>query len=143
MLMVAPFFYLYLAMLTVAPLSVCGILTKISIVGLKCSQESCVGTFIKNIELNETMCSTTGDMRYDLWWFGQSIFSVAGSGLGFTGGSVGKESACQSRVPSLWIGKIPWRWKCSPLQYSCLENSHGQRSLVGYSPWGRKRVGHN
>ena len=23
------------------------------------------------------------------------------------------------------------------LQYSCLENPHGQRSLVGYSPWGR------
>ena len=25
-----------------------------------------------------------------------------------------------------------------PLQYSCLENSHGQRSLVGYSPWDHK-----
>ena len=23
----------------------------------------------------------------------------------------------------------------NPLQYSCLEKSHGQRSLVGYSPW--------
>ena len=28
------------------------------------------------------------------------------------------------------------------LQYSCLENLHGQRSLVGYSPWGC-RVGHD
>ena len=27
----------------------------------------------------------------------------------------------------------------TPLQYSCLENLHGQRSLVGYSPWGRKK----
>ena len=26
----------------------------------------------------------------------------------------------------------------TPLQYSCLENSHGQRSLTGYSPWSRK-----
>ena len=26
----------------------------------------------------------------------------------------------------------------TPLQYSCLEKSHGQRSLVGYSPWGHK-----
>ena len=26
----------------------------------------------------------------------------------------------------------------NPLQYSCLENPHGCRSLVGYSPWGRK-----
>ena len=24
----------------------------------------------------------------------------------------------------------------NPLQYSCLENPQGQRSLVGYSPWG-------
>jgi len=25
----------------------------------------------------------------------------------------------------------------NPLQYSCLEKSHGRRSLVGCSPWGR------
>ena len=27
----------------------------------------------------------------------------------------------------------------NPLQHSCLENPHGQRSLVGYSPWGHKK----
>ena len=26
----------------------------------------------------------------------------------------------------------------NPLQYSCLENPHGQNSLMGYSPWGHK-----
>ena len=26
----------------------------------------------------------------------------------------------------------------NPLQYSCLENPHEQRSLAGYSPWGHK-----
>ena len=26
----------------------------------------------------------------------------------------------------------------NPLQYSCLENPHGGRSLVGYGPWGSK-----
>ena len=26
----------------------------------------------------------------------------------------------------------------NPLQYSCLENPHGQRSLLGYRPWGLK-----
>ena len=31
-----------------------------------------------------------------------------------------------------------WRRAWRPLQYSCLENPHGQRSLAGYSPWGRK-----
>ena len=29
----------------------------------------------------------------------------------------------------------------NPLKYSCLENPHGQRSLAGYSPWGRKESG--
>ena len=28
----------------------------------------------------------------------------------------------------------------NPLQYSCLENSHGQRSLAGYSSWGRQEL---
>ena len=28
----------------------------------------------------------------------------------------------------------------TPLQYSCPENPHGQRSLAGYSPWGRKEL---
>ena len=27
-----------------------------------------------------------------------------------------------------------------PLQYSCLENPHGQRSLAGYGPWGHKEL---
>ena len=26
----------------------------------------------------------------------------------------------------------------NPLQYSCLENPHGWRSVVSYSPWGHK-----
>ena len=28
----------------------------------------------------------------------------------------------------------------NPLQYTCLENPHGQRSLAGYSPWGCKEL---
>ena len=28
----------------------------------------------------------------------------------------------------------------NPLQYSCLENPHGQRRLVSYSPWGCKEL---
>ena len=37
-----------------------------------------------------------------------------------------------------WVEKIPWGGHGNPLQYSCLENPHGQRSLVGYSPRGFK-----
>ena len=36
------------------------------------------------------------------------------------------------------LGRSPGRGHVNPLQYSCLENPHGQRSLAGYSPWGHK-----
>ena len=35
-------------------------------------------------------------------------------------------------------GRSPGGGHGNPLQYSCLEKSHGQRSLAGYSPWGHK-----
>ena len=34
------------------------------------------------------------------------------------------------------LGRSPGRGHGNPLQYSCLENPHGQRSLAGYSPCG-------
>ena len=36
------------------------------------------------------------------------------------------------------LGRSPGRGHGNPLQYSCLENPHGQRSLAGYSPWAHK-----
>ena len=36
------------------------------------------------------------------------------------------------------LGKSPEGGHGNPLQYSCLENPHGQSSLVGYSSWGCK-----
>ena len=39
-------------------------------------------------------------------------------------------------VVSQWLA--PRRRACNPLQYSCLENPHGQRSLAGYSPRGHR-----
>ena len=39
--------------------------------------------------------------------------------------------------------KIPWRRKWKPTSVFWPGKSHGQRTLVGYSPWGHKRVGHN
>ena len=40
-------------------------------------------------------------------------------------------------------GRSPGGGHGNPLQYSDLENPHGQRSLAGYSPCGHKRVGHD
>ena len=57
----------------------------------------------------------------------------------------GKESACQCRRCrfSPWVRNIPWRRKWQPTPVLLLGKSHGQRSLVGYSQWGHKRVRQN
>ena len=54
--------------------------------------------------------------------------------MDFPAGSDGKVSACSAGDG----GSIPGEGSGNPLQYSCLGKSHGQRSLVGYTPWGRK-----
>ena len=58
----------------------------------------------------------------------------------FPGGTRGKEPACQCRRRRFdpWVGKIPWRRKWHPTPVFLPGKSHGQRSLEGYSPWGRK-----
>ena len=38
----------------------------------------------------------------------------------------------------LWDERSPGEGHDNPLQYSCLENPRGLRSLEGYSPWGHK-----
>ena len=51
-----------------------------------------------------------------------------------------KKSACNAGDPGLIPGleRSPAGGHGNPLQYSCLENSHGQRSLAGYSPESHK-----
>ena len=57
----------------------------------------------------------------------------------------GKESSCQCRRCGFdpWVRKIPCRRKWQPTLVVLPGESHGQRSLVGYSPRGLKRVGYN
>ena len=59
---------------------------------------------------------------------------------GFPGGSDGKESACNAGDVGLIpeSGRSPRGRHGNPLQYSCLKNPHGQKSLVGYGTWGCK-----
>ena len=60
--------------------------------------------------------------------------------LGFPGGSDGRECVCNARdqgsIPG--SGRLPGEGNGNPLQYSCLEKSPGQKSLVGYSSRGCK-----
>ena len=62
--------------------------------------------------------------------------------LGFPGGSGGKESPHNAgdlgSIPDL--ERSPGRRHGNPLQYSYLENPHGQRSLAGCGPWGCKKL---
>ena len=55
----------------------------------------------------------------------------------------GKEPVCQCRRHKRhgfnpWLGKIPWRRKWQPTPVFLPGESHGQRSLVGYGPYGHK-----
>ena len=80
------------------------------------------------------------DLRFLLLPVGNSPFYLVTGGhlLSFPGGASGKEPACQSRRCQRcgldpWVGKVPWRrtWPSTPV--SLPGESHGQRSLAGYS----------
>ena len=65
--------------------------------------------------------------------------------MGFPGGASGQEPACQSKRHKRhgfnpWVRKIPWRRAWQPILVFFPGESHGQRSLAGYSPWGRKEL---
>ena len=62
---------------------------------------------------------------------------------GSAGKASGKEPAGQCRRQkrhgfNLWVGKVPWRREWQPTPVFLSEESHGQRSLVDYSPKGTK-----
>ena len=78
-----------------------------------------------------------------VWFLGQEVPLEKGQAthssiLGLPWWLSGKEPACNvgdlGSIPG--FGKITWN--INPLQYSCLENTHGQRSLAGSSPWSRR-----
>ena len=63
--------------------------------------------------------------------------------MGFPGGTSGKESTCQCRRHKRrgfdpWVGKMPWRRSWQTTAVFLPGETHQQRSLVGYSPWGRR-----
>ena len=62
---------------------------------------------------------------------------------GLPGGASSKEPTCQCRKQKRrgfdpWVGKVPWRRAWQPTPVFLPGESHGQRSLAGYSPWGRE-----
>ena len=65
--------------------------------------------------------------------------------IGFPGGDSDKEPASQYRRHKKcgfnpWVGTIPWNGKWQPTPVLLPTESHGQKSLTGYSPWGQKEL---
>ena len=62
--------------------------------------------------------------------------------MGFPGVSEGKESTGNAgdldSIPVLGISPVGGHG--NPLQYSCLENPHGQTGLADHSSWGHKQL---
>ena len=76
--------------------------------------------------------------NYTVWYW--SLVELLS---GFPGGASGKELACHCRRCKRHrfdprVKTIPWRRALQPTPIFLPGESHGQRSLVGYSPWGRK-----
>ena len=89
------------------------------------------------------LSAQTGDEEYEVLgpssrhrWFARS----QGLPEDFPGGTSGKEPACQCRRLGFnpWVRKIPWRRVWQPTLVFLPGESHGQRSLTGYSPLGCK-----
>ena len=75
----------------------------------------------------------------------QPLLIIFYHSLGLPWGLSGKESSCHCRRYGFnpWVRKIPWRRKWQPSPVFLPGESHGQRSLAGYNPWGRQRVRHD
>ena len=54
------------------------------------------------------------------------------------GSAVKNLPAMQEMQVNPWVGQILWRRKWQPTPVFLPRKSYKQRSLAGYSPWGRK-----
>ena len=63
-------------------------------------------------------------------------------GVDFLGGTVVKNLPANAGDAGsiAGSGRPPGVGNGNPLQYSCLENSHGQKTLVSSGPWGHKEL---
>ena len=84
---------------------------------------------------------TTPGVSLGFCWY----FIIAILPLGLPRWFSGKEPACQCRRHKRcgfnpWVRKIPWSRRWQPTPVSLPGESHGQRSLAGYSPRDRKEL---
>ena len=92
------------------------------------------------ISFSFLLCSYSTDFPCS---FRSILKQISDTLLAFPGSANGKEPACHSRRCKRrrfdhWVRKILWRRAWQPTPIFLPEDSHGQRSLVGYSPRGCK-----
>ena len=103
-----------------------------------------------NSYFKELACEIMSTGRLEIWLGFQGcsllfyclfIVTVWGLSWDFPGGSEVKASARNAgdlgSIPG--SGRFPWRRKWQPTPVFLPGESHGQRSLVGYSPWDHKQ----
>ena len=75
-------------------------------------------------------------------YFQEKLYELSINGYGLPKWLRGEESSCQCRRSEFdpWVGKILWRRKSIPTPVFLPGKSHGQRSLMGYCLWNRRRV---
>ena len=97
----------------------------------------CLGKLFKQQDITKTSSSLVVHPLGHLW-MSQLVPNSQFSHL--INGSGGKEAVCNAGDPGSipWVGKIPWRREWQPTPVFLPGEYHGQRSLVGYSPWGCK-----
>ena len=79
----------------------------------------------------------SADNPFDLTF--KTLYKLALVYQGFLNGSVVKNLPTKLEVRVVpWVGKNPCSRKWEPTPVFLPGKSHGQRSLVGYSPWGGK-----
>ena len=113
----------------------------------KTSHVKCIKIYLKNIHCRVIGHSPKTQINLCIHQY-NNILIIHNVSMGFPGSTSGKERVCQYRRHkrcsfSPWVRKIPCRRAWPPTPGFLPGEPHGQRSLVGYSPWGLKGVEHN
>ena len=101
---------------------------------------------LRPLLISHNQSSNSGSCNATLFFFFCLAWNTMASGFipgihGFPDdGSADKKPTCQRRRCRFdtWVGKIPWRRAWQHTLVFLPGKSHGQKSLVDYSPWGRK-----
>ena len=90
------------------------------------------GAWRANSPWGRKVLGTTKKLALPLFFFSHPLWSSVVKNPPANVGDTGN----LSWIP--WVMKIPWRKKWQPTPVFLPGKSHGERSMVGYSPWGHK-----